>query len=230
MGEVVADGTALAAEFAELARRLQSQPDAEMTLDEVLRAALTTVGSDIGGIMLVRKGKVESAAVSGDIVRRADELQLEVGDGPCLEAIEDRETFVIGDTTTETRWPAWCRAVAELGVRSVLSIRLTTEAGMRGALNMYALEPGRFGRDDAQLGTILATHASIALASGKERSELRQAIDGRHIIGMAQGILMERFSLGENQAFAVLRRYSQDRNVKLREVAQHIVASRTLPA
>lgn len=224
------EGTELAAEFADLARRLQATAEEDVTLEEVLRAAVATVRADIGGVMLVRKGKVESAAVTGELVQAADDLQISCGDGPCLEALEESDTFIIADTVTEKRWPRWCASVVELGVRSVLSIRLSVPAGVTGALNMYALEPGRFTRDDAELGSILATHASLALAHGKERSELRQAIDGRHVIGMAQGILMERFSLRENQAFAVLRRYSQDRNIKLRDVAQHVVSARTLPA
>ncbi|WP_226913245.1 GAF and ANTAR domain-containing protein [Gephyromycinifex aptenodytis] len=223
-------GRRLANDFAELALKLQGEPEAEPTLGQVLKAAQEMLGCDVGGVMLVVKGKVESAYVTNEIVERADALQLRTGDGPCLEAIEERETFTIVDTTTETRWPLWCAGVAELGIRSVLSVQLQTERGVLGALNLYSYEPNSFGRDDAWLGTILASHASIALAAGKERAELRQAIDGRHVIGMAQGILMERFTLGEAQAFAVLRRYSQDRNIKLREVAQQVVNSRTLPA
>lgn len=222
------EGQHLAVEFAELAERLQGS-DFELTLTEVLKAAMTAVNADLGGVMLVRKGKAESAAVSDDLVTRADELQYEAGDGPCLEAIDERETFIIEDTRTDTRWPQWSAAVAEIGIRSVLSIRLQTASGTLGALNLYAMEPGRYSRDDAVVGTILATHASVALAADKERAELKRAIDGRHMIGMAQGILMERFKLDTDQAFAVLRRYSQDRNVKLRDVAMTLVDSRSLP-
>ena len=224
----MSDGKKLAVEFADLAKRLQGT-DFDMTLAEVIKAAIAAVGADMGGIMLVRKGRVESAAVSSDTVVRADELQLEAGDGPCLEAIVERDRFIIDDTRSEERWPRWCAGVQELGIRSVLSIRLQTAAGTMGALNLYATAPERFSESDAVVGTILATHASVALAADKERAELRCAIDSRHMIGMAQGILMERFKLNRDQAFAVLRRYSQDRNVKLREVAAQLVESRTLP-
>lgn len=219
----------LAAEFAEVAQRLQSEQGRDLTLAEVLRAAIDAVGADVGGVMLVQRRKVRSAAVSADIVLRADELQLETGDGPCLEAIEEHDTFVISDTETEDRWPQWCSRVDDLGIRSVLSVRLRTFGGTLGSLNLYAYEPQRFSKEDAVVGTILASHASVALAAEKERSELREAIDGRHMIGMAQGILMERFQLEESQAFAVLRRYSQDRNIKLREVASQVVGTRSLP-
>ena len=43
------------------------------------------------------------------------------------------------------------------------------------------------------------------------------------------GILMERYNLNEDQAFAVLRRYSQDTNTKLHVIAQQLIDTRILP-
>lgn len=222
-------GRKLAMEFADLASRLQGS-DFDMTLNEVLRAAMDAVRADMGGVMLVRRGAVESAAVTDDLVLRADQLQHESGDGPCLSAIDDQQSFCIRDTATDGRWPNWGAAVNDLGIRSVVSVALKSAPGLLGALNLYSTTPENFSDDDVADATILARHASVALAADKEREELRQAIDGRHMIGMAQGILMERFDLDREQAFAVLRRYSQDRNVKLRTVASQLVESRALPS
>ena len=58
---------------------------------------------------------------------------------------------------------------------------------------------------------------------------LNLALDTRKVIGQAQGILMERYNLDEPRAFEVLRRYSQDHNLKLRHVAEHAVTRRQLP-
>ena len=76
---------------------------------------------------------------------------------------------------------------------------------------------------------IFGQHASVALATARREAGLRQAIDARHLIGQAQGILMERFDLTADQSFAVLRRYSQENNVKLRSVAAEIIETRKLP-
>ncbi len=221
---------ATASEFADIAQRLHAQGDVEQTLQGIAEMACEAVRADMCGVMLVhRQNRIETAAVTDETVRKADELQIAVGQGPCLEAIDDRTTFIIADTATDQRWVPWCRQVAELGVRSVVSVRLFTHASTIGSLNVYGSSVAQFDEEAALLAAIFAGHASVALASARTESGLREAMDGRHLIGLAQGILMERFDLSTEQSFAVLRRYSQDRNMKLRAVAAHVVDSRGLP-
>lgn len=221
---------ATASEFADIAQRLHAQGDVEQTLQGIAEMACEAVRADMCGVMLVhRQNRIETAAVTDETVRKADELQIAVGQGPCLEAIDDRTTFIIADTATDQRWVPWCRQVAELGVRSVVSVRLFTHASTIGSLNVYGSSVAQFDEEAAVLAAIFAGHASVALASARTESGLREAMDGRHLIGLAQGILMERFDLSTEQSFAVLRRYSQDRNMKLRAVAAHVVDSRGLP-
>jgi GAF domain-containing protein len=220
-----------AADFADMALTLHGQPDLEHTLGRIVELAGETIHSEMCGVMLVHRGnRVETAAVTHDEIAEADRLQFDCKEGPCLEAMDADTTFIIDDTVSEQRWSHWCRAVAGLGIHSVLSVRLATAQGTIGALNVYSRSPGAFDEEDAGVATIFAGHASVALATARTESGLRDAIDGRHVIGVAQGILMERFDLTPEQAFAVLRRYSQDRNTKLRAVAEQLVTSRKLPA
>lgn len=222
--------TPTASDIAAIAQRLHAQADVAETVQTVAEMARETLGADWCGVMLVHRGqKLETAAVTDDVVRRADDLQTTLGQGPCLEAVDERTTFVIHDTRTESRWPQWCKQAAGLGIRSVLSVRLFTQAGTIGSLNVYGSRPDQFDAEDAVICGIYAGHASVALAAARTESGLREAMDGRHLIGLAQGILMERFDLTTEKAFAVLRRYSQDRNMKLRQVAAHVVESRGLP-
>jgi AmiR/NasT family two-component response regulator len=69
----------------------------------------------------------------------------------------------------------------------------------------------------------------VAMSRVQESDHLWQAIDARKLIGQAQGILMERYDLDDERAFEVLRRYSQNSNLKLRDVAQMVVDTRELP-
>ena len=103
-----------------------------------------------------------------------------------------------------------------------------TSATTIGSLNLYDEEPNHFSVEDQQVAHILARHAAVALDSAKDTANLWRAIDARKTIGQAQGILMERFSIDADRAFAVLRRYSQDNNIKLHAVAERLIATRKL--
>jgi GAF domain-containing protein len=135
----------------------------------------------------------------------------------------------VPDTSAELRYPDWAPKVAALGLRSVLSVRLATTGSTLGVLQLFNTEPYAFETDDDAVAHILARHASVALANARQEATLRQAIDARKLVGQAQGILMERFGIDSDQAFAVLRRYSQDHNIKLRDVAQRLIKTRRLP-
>jgi GAF domain-containing protein len=222
-----------AEQFARLAVELHEQPGVPETVDLVLTYAVGAVGADSACVMLLRRGgrEIEIAGATEPAAERADRLELETGEGPCLDAARDNaDSAVIADTRIDQRWPVWCKRVAaDLGIRSVLSVQLGTPSDRIGALNLYAGDPGRFDTDDLAVAHVLARHAAVALARDREHANLWRAIDARKLIGQAQGILMERFDLDADRAFAVLRRYSQDNNLKLRDVAQRLIDARRLP-
>ena len=224
----VADG--FADEIAEMALALHGEPTLEQTVDRVLEFAVKALGCSYAGVIFVhRHTRVETFAATHPLVAELDKLQFEVGQGPDLEIIEDHRGVLVHDTTTDDRWPAWARTVAAAGVRSMLGTRLHTSEATIGSLNLYDVDAGRFTHEDRAVAEIFARHAAVAMASSREEANLWRAIDARQTIGQAQGILMERFGVDAEQAFAVLRRYSQDRNVKLNEVAEKLIATRTLP-
>jgi len=99
-----------------------------------------------------------------------------------------------------------------------------------GALNLYGKSTSAFSADDVYDGTALAAHVAVALAAAQEVESLEQALVGRTVISQATGILMERFDMTPDRAFAVLSRLSQDKNSKLRQLAEQIVPTRTVPA
>jgi GAF domain-containing protein len=217
------------AEFAEMARSLQEEADVPETLDTVVAYARECVACDHVGVHLVRGREIETAAATDEVVRRADELQTDLGEGPCLQAIWDDGIFVVGDAACDPRWPAFGPRAADLGLHAILSVRLRSSEQTLGAINFYGSRPRTFGSDEIEVARIFAEHASVALVSARREQGLRAAIDARHLIGQAQGILMERFGLNADKAFAVLRRYSQDKNRKLRDVATELIDTRTLP-
>ncbi len=218
-------------DFAELARVLHEAPDIDDTLERTVALAVDALDCDFAGVSYSdsKRHRVETGAASAEVVRAGDQAQYELGEGPCLQAMTDGGTYRIDDVTTDPRWPRWGERARDLGLRSVLGIRLSHVGEVIGALNLYSSEPAHFDDEDLQVAEIFAVHASAALGHARQDLHLRRAIDARHLVGMAQGILMERFGLDQRGAFAVLRRYSQQHNVKLRMVAEQLVITRTLP-
>ena len=128
--------------LAAIARELVNEPDMQHTLQGVVEAAAQNLDGEVwASVSLVRdRREVQTPAVSDDRAGRADLLQYELEEGPCLDAIWEHETFQIDDMTAEERHPRWARGVAEeTGVRSSLSLQLFTDAEQNslGALSLY---------------------------------------------------------------------------------------------
>lgn len=110
-----------------------------------------------------------------------------------------------------------------------LCLRLNSGERQLGTLTLYTDQATGFASATRQRAVILAQHVSVALAALHEEEHLRVSISTRTVIGQAQGILMERYGISDDKAFAVLRRYSQVTNVKLLTVAENVIATRGLP-
>jgi len=218
-------------DFADLAVRLHDEPTIVETLELVVQYALKAIDCEYAGVMLIHGGnQIETAASTDPLVEELHQVQLECGEGPGLRALANRLTVVVADTASDRRWERWAGKVAALGVRSVLTARLATGDADVGTLNLFHSEPDAFDSDDEAVASIFARHAAVALANARQAENLWAAIDARKLVGQAQGILMERFDLNADQAFAVLLRYSQQRNLKLRDVADLLVTRRQLPS
>jgi GAF domain-containing protein len=223
------EGDRYAEEFAQLALAL-NDVTVEETVEKVLEFTLKAIGCDYAGVIFVhRKNHIESAAATDPIVAKLDAIQMDVGEGPDVSVIADRLSVIVSDTATDRRWPRWAERVHDLGLRSLLSTRMYTDDETIGTLNAYSKHTDAFDVDDQAVAHVLARHAAVALGNARKIENLWLAVDARKRIGQAQGILMERFDLTADQAFAVLLRYSQDNNVKLRVVADRLVQTRELP-
>ena len=219
------DVVEVAETFATVARTLGGHHDLQSTLDEIVRLAVENLDAcEFAGISLVEKRKITSPASSNDIPRRVDEIQSEVGEGPCIDAIKEHDVFQTGELKKERRWPKFSeRAHQETGVCSILSIRLFVEEDTMGALNLYSTAPDAFDDSDVALGTVFAVHAAVAMSAARREETLGQKAETRDVIGRAKGILMARSGASDDEAFAMLKSASQRMNVKLRDIAQQIV-------
>jgi GAF domain-containing protein len=222
--------------LAEVATTLFAPGTVQGTLQQIVDLAVMTVdGCEAAGIFLVENEQVTTMAFSDQVVVRLDGLQFETDEGPCLDAVSERQKFYARDLSDEPRWPRFGPAAVAIGYRSLLACPLSS-ADRLSALNLYARLPDAFGPVDRGSSEIFATLAGIALGFAEARAKddektahLQEALRTREIIGQAQGILMERERLSAEQAFDVLRRASQHMNIKLREIAQTLVETGETP-
>jgi AmiR/NasT family two-component response regulator len=107
----------------------------------------------------------------------------------------------------------------------MLSFQLYVSGDNLGALNLYNGSPEAFSDQSEHVGLLLASHAAVAMAGAQHEEQLLQAVATRDLIGQAKGILMERYKITADQAFSLLIRASQDTNSKLRDVADHLIAT-----
>lgn len=225
------DTARVAAYFAMVSRELLSGPDEELTFHRIAERAHEVIPPcDFVGITLRdKRERPETIASTSPAAERCDELQYDLEEGPCLSALTEDEAYLIRDVAQDPRWPRWGPAAAEHGCGSILSVRLADDRHTLGALNLYAARKDAFGDDDIDLALVFASHAATAVSATRLVSGLQTALQSRHLIGVAQGILMSHYDMGLETAFEVLRRYSSHTNVKLRDVAKRVVDLRALP-
>ena len=105
-----------------------------------------------------------------------------------------------------------------------MALELYRNHASRGGLNLSSLSPGMFGDHDTPTTELFVTYAALAMGYAYEVENLHDALATRKVIGQALGIVMERYGMNEERAFAFLVRVSQTGNVKLRLVADEIVS------
>ena len=159
-----------------------------------------------------RNGEVETKAATSDLVRELDQLQYSLGEGPCLHAIEADPVVVVENACNETRWPRFMEAAVERGLRSQLGLRLYLDEHTRGGLNLYSTSSDTIDGETQHLAELFASHAALA---------------SRTTIGIALGIVMERYGMDQDRAFSYLTRIASTSETKLRAVADHIVEEAT---
>jgi transcriptional regulator with GAF, ATPase, and Fis domain len=225
---VIMDWESFAEQMAVMARDLLAQDSVDATLERITAGAVETVeGCDAAGILVLHGERVETLAPTDGLVVRSDQLQERTGEGPCLDAaLRSEPVYRIRDfAEPQERWPAYASRARALGIGSMMGFLLYTREEELGSLNLYARRSAVFTKGSETAGWLLASHAAVAFSSARTADQLQQALSTRHTIGEAMGILMERLGMSEDDAFNVLRRASQERNIKLRDIARQVCES-----
>jgi len=211
---------------AEAARTINHTRSLDESLQIIATVARDSVpGFDQVGISVVhRDGSVETLAAVGDLVCRLDEIQYDLGEGPCVDSLRDNHVVTAPRIRHDQRWPRFVPQAVALGLKAQMAVKLyLDDQGTLGGLNLYSTESEELHPDAQEVADLFAAHAAIALGHAHERETLNQALHSRKTIGQALGIIMERYEMNEDRAFAFLVRASSHSNIKVRDIAQELV-------
>ena len=231
---VVQNLAALGEQFAELVEMVNEarQP---LDADRVVRCAARAIphAAHAGLTVLGPRGHPKTWAATDDLPARIDALQHALGEGPFLRVAEGEEIARVDDVGTDPRCPTFGRqCVAQLGARSIFSVRVPVAGDKRAALSFYARKPSAF--DDRDIGTavIFAPFAGLTVQNAlnaRKVEQLEMALQSSRQIGTAVGILMARHLLTTEDAFARMSGTSQQLNRKLRDIAEWVERTGSLP-
>jgi hypothetical protein len=173
-------------------------------------------------------------AASSERVAQVEALQLQLAEGPCLDCYQTGQPVDAPDLEQEfDRWPQFALAALLAGFGSVHAVPLRLRDTVLGALGLFGAEPGPLKAPDLLLAQGMADVASVALVQDRATADqhaideqLRRALTSRAVIEQAKGMLSQTAQLDMATAFAMLRRYARDHNLRLSELAQSVVHRR----
>jgi GAF domain-containing protein len=225
----VSDRADVAHALTEAALEIHTSRDLPATLDAIVRSVPRCLeGIDHAGIAVTHPdGRVETLAATDDVVRDLDRLQYELGEGPCLTALYDEPVVTVPDSHREERWPRFMPRAVARGLTGLMGVRLLLHGRTLGGLNLYSTREGGIEPALEATARLFATHAALAVGNARHEEELHTALHTRKVVGQAIGIVMERYELDEDRAFAYLARVSQHSGTPLRTVATEMVLRTT---
>lgn len=217
------------AELLATARRL-ARTLAPGDLDETLRSITTAAVEELPQVtcasITIRDtgGRLRTVAETAAVLVDLDRTQYELRQGPCFDAAMGALHVASPDLEHDDRWPAYAQVAVRAGLRAQAGIHLFQHDEVLGALNLYSHEVGAFA-DLGELGDLFMHEAVTAIGYARDMDDVREAARARMDVGQAIGVVMERYELTEERAFALLVRTSGHRGVTVELVARELLAA-----
>ena len=200
-------------------------------LGRVLALAREVFGCDALGVLTPpASAPSEVLGASDAAAREAELLQVELAEGPSVRTGDDLGVVVSGDVRHDPRWRRWGPATARLGWSSVLTAPLDAADHRLGMLTLYSRRPGSWDPTHAYAACLFAQYAATMLVATADAAQLRETVERRRDVGLAQGVLMEQHGLDADAALDMLRRHSEANDVTLRAVSEHVIHTGLLPS
>lgn len=202
----------------------------EMSFQLALRVteALDVAGAGVS--VADRTGQLKCVSASSRQIVEMEAVQEGAQEGPCIKAFLSQRPVLVDDIAALDRWPDYRAAAGRLGLGAVVGYPLSYDGIWFGALNLYAATPRTWPEEDIDTIKVFADMATAYLIRNSRLAEaevvmgqLQSALDSRVIIEQAKGVLANEHGITTDRAFAAIRRFSQNNNIQLSEVARSVV-------
>lgn len=208
-------------------------------LNLLLESAVEALGFDAATVTARQGEDMATVAATDQRLIALDDAQYASGEGPCLSVLEPHEPISLEDAgQLEDRWEHFSRTAAHLGVHSTLSMHLPVDEAdeLQASLNLYSRRRFQLGVGQIRAAIPIAEQLAAAILSvdayrstAKLARDMAEAMRNRAVIEQAKGMLMADDRISPDEAFDRLVQLSQNRNMKLRDIAQRLVDQRTGP-
>lgn len=155
------------------------------------------------------------------------ERSLKLGEGIVGLVAKEKKPLVIADVLKEPKYKEK-QLAKKVGLVSMLSVPMMVKKRMIGVVNCYTITPYKFTQSDIELFTTIANQAAVAIENTEllvKTKIIQEELEARKKIEKAKGILMKEQSLGEDEAYNLIRKSSMDKRIHMKDVAEAIILS-----
>ncbi|NII40983.1 GAF domain-containing protein [Curtobacterium flaccumfaciens] len=218
--------------FVTLADTLVDDYDVIELLQLLVGKAADLFDVSAAGIMLATPSdELELVASTSERSALVGIMQLDAGEGPCIEAYRTGQVVTVGSLDElHRRWPDFAAASKLFGYASVHAIPLRLRNETLGSMNLYREHPGPLNDEDIVAAQALTDVATISILQQRgleqasiARTQLQRALDSRVVIEQAKGFLAQTHDVDMDQAFELLRSYARSHQMPLAETARQVV-------
>lgn len=219
--------------FVSLTDTLVADYDVVDLLQTLVDEATKLFDASAAGILLVNDDQVlEVVASTSERSTFIGLLQLNAGEGPCVEAFATgRAVSVVDVAEMQRRWPLFAAASRESGYASVHSIPLRLRDTTLGSMNLFRETEGALNEDDARAAQALTDVATISILQQRvvehatiAQDQLQRALDSRVVIEQAKGFLAHTRQVDMDEAFRILRDHARSHRAPLGDVARAVIS------